>query len=68
MLSATSYLSGQTGCTPLSNKRYTKNGAKAAASCELTIGVFWIIKNICNLNRFAFQQNAAYYTAAPRFK
>ena len=37
-------------------------------SCELTIGVFWIIKNICNLNRFAFQQDAANYTVAPRFK
>ena len=32
---------------------------------KLPIGVFWIIKNVCNLNRFAFQQNAANYTARP---
>ena len=41
---------------------------KPPRSRELPIGVFWIIKNVCNLNRFAFQQNAANYTAAPRFK
>ena len=54
--------------TSASQKGHAEECAKAAKSCELTISVFWIIKDICNLNRFTFQQNAANYSAASRFK
>src|SRR5262249_51356216 len=51
---------------PLSQKRHAEDRAKIADTCNFTLLVFRIGKNIRNLNGFALEQDSAGYTAAPR--
>ena len=69
LLSKRSYVSAvqnqNADWSSLSKKGHAEDCAEAAALCQLTIGEFWVIKNIWNLDGFAIQQNSANNTAAP---
>src|ERR1700722_7287806 len=54
----------QANGNPLPQKRHAKDCTKIPESCRFTEGIFRISEHICNLNRFALQQNSAAYTAA----
>ena len=53
---------------PFAKKWHAEDGTKVAKPCDFTKLVFWIGKNIRNLNGFALQQNSANCTAASRRK